>query len=268
MNSIADRVLGSRVGRTEFFTILPSGFFLTLVFIICFVDIKYISCYYYGTPSNILMLLILLIESMKGHVIAYFTFGLFLSHLFGSIVIGISVMSTEKFADLLTFSSSNRTFPYSEYLREKLRGFKYHKEEIDYIDLKLDDFPKIKKDLDQNVYNLWKDILFWEKPELFSYYQNCETKSRFASCMVWAGILGILIGSMTLAFNYFWGDGSKLFLMIQVIAGSIILTVPFAIKLHSARRKEVDTLLHLIIAYVRKENRKKMEKQPKSENTK
>lgn len=256
--TIADRAFGSRIGRIEFFTILPSGFFLTIVLIVCCFDINIFKDCGGKVPSNILMLLVYLIRSAEGSVLAYFTLGFFLSHILGSIVLSIPVSLTEKVADLLTFNSDTNKFPYNDHLRKDIKGLKYFKNEIDYIGIEIKNLPELKKEVDLNLYNFWKNILYMKKPECFNFYQNCETKSRFFSCMIWAGIFGILIGAVALIVDQFSPEkGAKLSLLIQVIIGSAIFIIPFAIELHNTRRQEADTLLDLIIGYAQEKAERK-----------
>jgi hypothetical protein len=96
------------------------------------------------------------------------------------------------------------------------------------------------------VYNYWKDALCLSTPTGFEYYQTFETRVRFFTGMIWAGLVGIFAALAILV------RCQMLFqpVGILLLELSLILFITFSANFRRVRRQEVRALFLIFGAHL------------------
>ncbi|WDE04122.1 hypothetical protein SG34_022605 [Thalassomonas viridans] len=218
----------SKVGKIDFFAVLPSGTYCFLSLYIAFgID-------HDEKTENLWQAIELLIEDVQ-HYPSTILLILFCIYLLGSILRAIQVSIPEKIF-------YGEDFPYDESIKSLFKTIKSHSEASD-IDTKK--IPMIDKGFSPDVYNYWKQVICIESPEGYSDYQEFEARTRYFAAMSLAGLtgfflaLGILLYTCDFSYSLAW----------QQLVVSIILFSIFGFELHRVRTQEVMRLTGLYLAY-------------------
>jgi hypothetical protein len=212
----------NRINKMDFFAVLPAGFYSVIMIGFWFIE--------QSNPKNIMEAINPIAQALKDNPV-YLVFLLFAAYLVGSIFRALKV----KWAECICppFHSS---FPFSEELNRALIEIKTSGSKI-LIDSHL---PDIKNGLTNNEFNYWKDVLCIKSERGFEYYETFETRTRFSAGMVWAGVVGIVSGSLM----FFRGPN----IAWQMLVISLVVYSAFGFHLLRVRRQESKALLFLYIA--------------------
>lgn len=223
----------SRVGKIDFFAVLPSGTY-SFVSIYIALGIDHGNTAPPETLWASLDPLIQLTHERPSIILLI----LFSAYLLGSVLRSVPVSFSEKMMCL-----TGERFPYQESIKGIIDGIKCNPEaskiNTEYI-------PDISKDMNIQIYNYWKDIVCIGSPEGFSNYQEFEARTRFFAGMFLAGLMGMLAALLALVIA---GD---IFYMpaIYLLILSIILSATYGTNLRRVRIQEVTTLTGLYLAYL------------------
>lgn len=226
--------LFNRLSLSDLFAIIAPGFYIFIVsFIIFSVHLTTAD-----TASRINLWSVLNeLTSITYEKPSSLIFILFAAYLLGIILRSIPVRVTERL--IPPFSSK---FPYPLLLRDVLDTIK-KKNKMTNVTSSL--LPVITKDLPRYVFNYWKYLLCLRAPEGFQYYQSFEDRSRFFAGMIWASLVGTIVGIVmyfvTPAYN-------QVYVPLMVLSGIILLV--FGSNFRRIRGQEARALFLIYVAYL------------------
>jgi len=227
----------NRIGKVNFFAVLPSGFLLCLILFIAFQK----------TVDNEQSLRILweqLADLANKPSIIILT--LFASYILGSMIQVNSVYFTEYLTSHKLFRKE--TFPFPDMLTSHLACLNKHSQATKHDPEKTPDISDLSKDELIVTFNYWKDVLSMECPEAFDYYQSYEAQTRYYAGIYFTSLIGLL-GGISLVIRagmLFYYPGFIL------IVTSFVLLLAFGAQFQHVRQKEVKVLLYHYIAYLQR----------------
>ena len=226
----------SQFSRNEFFSVLPTGFYIFVVIFSC-VTVAYLPSDTVESLWSVLSLLTLHLQNQPILLI----FLLFACYLLGSIFRALPVRWAEK-----TIPPFKALFPYPTVIREVLETLNSHATLTLH---NLDNIPNVSENVPMDVFNYWKDTLCVNTVDGFEYYQSFETRSRFFAGIIWAAWIGMLSSVFIFIVrsgNLADGVGMPIFII------SFILMMAFGSNFRRVRRQEVKALLLIYIAFLQK----------------
>lgn len=221
--------------RTEFFSVLPTGFYVFVVIYSC-VIVESPP----GKPMESLwsVLSLLALQLQKQPILLIFL--LFACYLLGSIFRALPVRWAEN-----TIPPFKVLFPYPSVIKDVLETLNNHAA-LTMHDKK--NIPNVSENVPMDVFNYWKDALCVNTIDGFEYYQSFETRARFFAGIIWGAWSGMLasIYIFVRSANMAQGVGMPLF------AISFILIMTFGANFRRVRRQEVRALLLIYTAFLQK----------------
>jgi hypothetical protein len=171
---------------------------------------------------------------------AWIVFVLFAAYLLGSLVRTLPVALAERLLPPFTVA-----FPYPAMLQQVRQALEDH---AAAACLDVQRLPNLNKGVPPEVYNYWKDALCLGTANGFEYFQSFETRMRFFTGMIWAGLAGLCSsGWIVLRCRMLTQPAA---MALFVLAAVILLT--FGWNFRRVRRQEARALLLLFIAYQQK----------------
>ncbi len=245
-------ILG-RFSKSDFFSVLPPGFY---IFIVSYTT--YSAATSEKADSTILSDILKLSNDIRTDPFLI-VFVLFASYLLGSIIRAIPIRFLCRFTPPF-----HDDFPYPIRLNELINHLRNNRDRLGYENNDLSILPELK-DLDKinkkekfefireysDIYNYWKAVLCINSPGGFDYYETYETRVRFFAGMVWAGLVGIILGIIV----YFTTDSHLTSGVLFLV--SLLIMFVFRINFHRVRGQEAKELVLLIAAYLKNTEKKK-----------
>ena len=229
-----NNILG-QFSRGEFFSVIPSGFYIFLVTYSC------VAFDLIEKPKEQTVLKIF--QSLSNHIYQQpvsLIFILFACYMLGSVFRTLPVYWAEK--SIPPFSTD---FPSPVVLKEVMETLNNNQNITKHDISKM---PSIKDGVPRHVYNYWKDVLCVNSSEGFQYYQTFETRVRLFSGIIWASWSGILGGLYIILRER--EITSSVGLPILLI--SLVLLITFGSNFSRVRRQESRALLLIFSAYLQK----------------
>lgn len=219
----------NRIGKVDFFAVLPAGFYVFVVFLIVF---GLATSPTTGTTISIWKPISDLVATAVGKPVTLVLV------LFGSYLIGSSLRAFPvKWAEKAT-PPFRLEFPYPLELQRVISELEKQKEASGFNPNKS---LSISDDLKMSVFNYWKDKLCMKSPDGFSYYQSFEARTRYFAGMFWAGCIGV-IGGLIIIFQIPNGSLDQKF---GVLVLSIMIMVVFGGQFRRVREQEARVLVSL-----------------------
>lgn len=227
----------SRIGKVNFFAVLPAGFFMCITFFLTFQKIV-------DNDNSLKFVWESMTEFANKPVAIIFT--LFIAYTLGSTIQINSVYYTEYLTPPKIFNKD--TFPYPDFLVKNLsrlnaltNATKHDKDKTPVIE----GLPESDIVL---AFNYWKDVLSMKCPDAFDYYQSHEAQTRFYSGIFISSLIGFLCSIIILirAQMIFYYPGFILLIT------SLILLLAIGGQFRRVRQKEAMVLLFQYIAYLQK----------------
>lgn len=248
-----DKTIIGHFSKGEFFSVLPPGFYIFLIFCFCWM--------FYHHPDTSQKSLLTIIDSLRDEQLKSLFFPLllfilFASYIFGSISRALPVSRIEQ-----TFPLCQNKFPYFTFSRcefpyplHAVPPFHCHFPYPDKLSDAVTTLEKqgLKQNIDLNkgvppsVFNYWKDFVCIASPQGFEFYQTFETRSRMFAGMIFAGLVGIF-GSLLiiyLTWNYSREVG------LTLLFFSLALYITFGVNFRRVRAQEAQVLLMIYLAYL------------------
>jgi hypothetical protein len=227
----------SRIGKVNFFAVLPAGFFICITFFLAFQKIVY-------NRNSLRFVWENMTEFANKPVAVIFT--LFVAYTLGSIIQINSVYYTEFLTPPKLFHKD--TFPYPELLVKSLERINAMTNATKHDTTKTPVIAGLPEADIVIAFNYWKDVLSMECPDGFDYYQSHEAQTRFYSGIFISSLIGFLFSIIILirAQMFFYYPGLILFIT------SLILLLTIGGQFRRVRQKEAMVLLFQYIAYLQK----------------
>ena len=269
--------------REDFFTVLPSGFYVLLALSTSIpLNTIYVNLLTANTPLNI---------NILSNVWYIGIFILFCSYVLGSILTAFPCNWTQYFiaviiAVILSLCKlslkryDSKSLGFCKIIKDHAQ-FPHYETLKKYIDA-MGTNNTTKKGFNENVlcdgvpievFNLWKNNLNYDKPEIFKYYQTFEAQSRFFAAMLWACLTG---ASIWFVLPYYYGLRAQTIYIPQLTMIEVIRLLPyinaktlaplystfmsvsfvfaflFGVSFWRVRRNEATVLLSLYLVYCNK----------------
>jgi hypothetical protein len=245
---MATKTLISKIGKIDFFAVLPSGTYTFLsLYLLLGLDHKQRDVTESAWSS--LEPLVHLTHDKPSVIILI----LFCAYVLGSILRAVPVTKSENF-----ICDNKNEFPYGKTVKEMFDSIKTH-HRLTHVETEL--IPELTNGLPKHVYNCWKDIVCVCSPEGFAFFQEFEARTRFFAGMFLAGCIGIVCAPLTslVVGSILYKPALYLFIV------SVIITLLYGRNLQHVRMQEVTTLAGLFLAYVQ-DNKSSVAKSLSKEN--
>ncbi len=239
---MAARSAFAKFGKTDFFAVLPTGFFIFLALALFFSpDLDDGAKHFWEQLSQFT-------GALKANP-AYLLFVLFASYIIGSVFRAFPV---EWAAFPVPPYGKDRTgFPYPDFLLEKLEVLNDNVWVAGHDPTKT---PIITQAMDarhlKTIFNFWKNVMCVQEPEAYDEYKTYEARSRFFTGMFWAGLAGVITG-----IAIFFRVGSMIhYSALELTVSSLVLILFFGFQLRRVREQEAKTLLFMYVTYLQKQS--------------
>lgn len=227
----------SRIGKVNFFAVLPAGFFMFISLFLTFQRIV-------DNENSLRFIWDNIIAFASGPVAIILT--LFIAYILGSTIQINSVYYTEFLTPPKFFQKD--TFPYPEVLEKNLERLNQLTDATKHKKRKTPVIKGLPKSDIVMAFNYWKDVLSMECPGAFDYYQSHEAQTRFYAGIFISSLVGFVCSVIILIragmILYYPG--------LVLLITSLILLITIGGQFRIVRQKEALVLLFQYIAYLQK----------------
>ncbi|HHM06263.1 MAG TPA: hypothetical protein ENJ19_11080 [Gammaproteobacteria bacterium] len=224
-----------KIGKIDFFAVLPSGTYILLSFYIFVIA---------GTDSQMqggasLWAAFIPLVDLTHSKPTTLLLMLFSSYLLGSVLRALPVSFSEKAVNM--FFSDKEPFPYQSELDNFFSELKRNSR-IAGIDGHT--VPDGGNAITKRVFNYWKHVICLHAPEAFVNYQEFEARTRFFSGMFLAGAIGAFVSLLCLVKALSYAPAWYLLVL------SVLVALSYGLSVRRVRVQEATTLAGLYLAYL------------------